>query len=168
MHLFSLRKTFCDLLILKLWLACTYLCAQMNCDVLLHVIARFNLTEHIEGNKDRIICFVCHSEYVAVPGRNQTLLRCSLIPRPPLFFVLRFAFSIIQGSALLFPCIILNPNRRTKTGGGLALPCIILDANQRTKNGGGLGTRLTSLCISIALPSLKHCSYVLCKRVKYS
>ena len=47
----------------------------------------------------------------------------SLIPRPPPFFVLRFAFSI---------------------------PCIILNANWRTKNGGGLGTRLEDLHIKLS------------------
>ena len=36
-----------------------------------------------------------------------------LVPRPPKFFVLQFAFSIIHGSgrALPLPCIILNANR---------------------------------------------------------
>ena len=43
----------------------------------------------------------------------------SLVPRPPPFFVLQFAFSIIHGSALPLPCIILNASRRTKNGGGL-------------------------------------------------
>jgi len=41
----------------------------------------------------------------------------NLVPMPPPFFVLRFAFA-------------------------LPLLCIILNANRRTKNGGGLGTRL--------------------------
>ena len=44
-------------------------------------------------------------------------LCCEMIsPRPPPFFVLRFAFIIIYGSAALLSvlCIILNTNQRTK------------------------------------------------------
>ena len=52
----------------------------------------------------------------------------SLVLRPPPFFVLQFAFSIMHGRALPLSCIILST--------------IILNANQRTKNRGGLGTRL--------------------------
>ena len=46
----------------------------------------------------------------------------SLVPRPPPFFVLQFAFSIIH----------------------------VLNANQRTKNGGGLGTRLLFAVVEFA------------------
>ena len=57
-------------------------------------------------------------------GEYYKTTSTSLVPRPPPLFILQFIFSIIHGSgrtanfslALPFPCIILNANRRTKTG----------------------------------------------------
>ena len=57
------------------------------------------------------------TEHLMCEGKSPD---SSLVPRPPPFFVLRFAFS------------------RT-----LPLLCIIPNANRRTKIGGGRGTRLT-------------------------
>ena len=51
--------------------------------------------------------------------QGETSMLSSLVPRPPTFFALWFAFSIIHRSALPLLCIILNTNRRTKNGGGL-------------------------------------------------
>ena len=65
--------------------------------------------------------------------QGVSLIAGSLIPRPPTFFVLQFAFSTIHRSR-------------------------ILNANQRTKNGGGLGTRLNSTVKSMLEPTVgtKH------------
>ena len=67
-----------------------------------------------------------HATGCVVGLENKMKMNGSLIPRPPPFFVLRFAFSIIHGSGFR----------------ALPLPCIILNTNRRTKNGEGLGTRL--------------------------
>ena len=69
----------------------------------------------------------CSNIYLTTHHGNQIILSSciigSLVPRPPPFFVLRFAFSIIRGSgsALLLPCFILNANRRTKNGEDLGM-----------------------------------------------
>ena len=66
----------------------------------------------------------------------------SLVPRPPPFFVLRFAFSVIHGSG------------RVRK--------IILNTNQRTKNGGGLGTRLISSYNNKDLRILRQAPPLIC------
>ena len=57
---------------------------------------------------DFVLCnfmLICHVQV-------NTL--CSLVPKPPPFFVVWFAFSI--AAALQLPCIILNTNKNRKQG----------------------------------------------------
>ena len=67
----------------------------------------------------------------------------SLVPGPLLFL---FSFCLVYYMEVEEPllCIILNPNKRTKTGEAWnkAISCIILNTNRiNNRSGGGLGTR---------------------------
>ena len=80
--------------------------------------------------QDKCLCLwsSCKVALAVFPGHPaihllvlQLYEKSSLVPRPPLLFILWFAFSIIHRSG------------------------IILNANRRTKNRGGLGTRLREI-----------------------
>ena len=107
----------------------------------------------------------CHSQIKTLP---YTLYwDGSLVPRPPLFFVLWIAFSVIhesrraaknrEGMGTLIiplhpPCVHLTSFMFFAT---LPVPCIILNVNWRTttkqKNGGGLGIKLLGWQVSFKL-----------------